>query len=572
MKSIWLKRTPKFRINKDDLIIEEIAEIREKDDSIIEEIAKIREIENVQEFLNPSKGNLFHPSLMKNIDVASKRIIQALQNNERICLSYDSDADGITATTIMYKYLKKYTDNVYYIYGERNNGHGIEKMITLDVNDDEQKQRNEENLQRIKESDLIILIDSSSNDVEACRYIKQELGKDIIILDHHVIEKENPYVIMVNPQQKDCQYPNKHLSGAGVVFKVIQLMEEILQNFDVFDYIDLVAVGMYGDVMRVDVLENRYLIIQGMKNIKNNGFLQILKDNKVNLKSVNSNTLGFTIVPLLNGVARMDNVKLAIDFLLEDDESKVKEIYRQIKELNNSRKRKQNMILSDYESYIVENNKIMIVVGDNFDKGFNGVIAQKLASEYKKPVIVGKLHKGWISGSCRSYGGFKMKSFLNELDYVEAIGHEEAFGVSLHESKLNDLITYVNENMESFVSKNIIYFDLEFKAKDVRRYLEPIQQFNYLCGNGFPKITVKVNDLMVEERTIIGKNNDICKIKTIDGIDLIKFNVNEEYANELGFFNIINVVGELQLNEWYNFALRKKISTLQVIMEDYKHI
>ena len=174
-------------------------------------------------------------------------------------------------------------------------------------------------------------------------------------------------------------------------------MEEILQNFDVFDYIDLVAVGMYGDVMRVDVLENRYLIIQGMKNIKNNGFLQILKDNKVNLKSVNSNTLGFTIVPLLNGVARMDNVKLAIDFLLEDDESKVKEIYKQIKELNNSRKRKQNMILSDYESYIVENNKIMIVVGDNFDKGFNGVIAQKLASEYKKPVIVGKLHKGWLS-------------------------------------------------------------------------------------------------------------------------------------------------------------------------------
>src|SRR5690606_39058043 len=178
-------------------------------------------------FLNPSEDELHSPYFMKNIEDASNRIIKAIHNNEKIIVSYDPDADGVTATTIMLKYLRNYTENVDYIYGERNDGHGIFEMITVkeldSVEDKERQIHNMANSDKIREADLLILIDSSSNDTRACKFISEKLETEIIVLDHHEIEEENPYVLMVNPQQEDCTYPNKYLSGAGVVFKVLEV-------------------------------------------------------------------------------------------------------------------------------------------------------------------------------------------------------------------------------------------------------------------------------------------------------------------------------------------------------------
>src|SRR5690606_19168190 len=217
----WLQRKPKVKPNSED--------------APLEKIAKIRGIKEIDRFLNPTQDELHDPYLIKNIENASNRIIRAIMNKERICLSYDADADGITATTVMQRYLKNYTDNVTYIYNERNHGHGIHEQTRLDfvtdedydekgkIKDDEKAERfklNSENLQKISESNLLIIIDSSSNDDKACERLSVKYGVEIIILDHHAIERENPHVLLVNPQQDGCEYPNKHLSGAGVVFKV----------------------------------------------------------------------------------------------------------------------------------------------------------------------------------------------------------------------------------------------------------------------------------------------------------------------------------------------------------------
>jgi single-stranded-DNA-specific exonuclease len=115
-------------------------------------------------------------------------------------------------------------------------------------------------------------------------------------------------------------------------------MEDTLGEVDPDYYLDLVAVGMYADVMRIDVLENRYMIMQGLRNINNTGLTRILKGAKANLFKLNGDSIGFSIAPLINGVARMDNIKLAIDILLEDDDAKCKPIRLKMQKINESRK------------------------------------------------------------------------------------------------------------------------------------------------------------------------------------------------------------------------------------------
>lgn len=556
----WLKREEKVKIGKND--------------SPIEQIGKIRGIKDINRFLSPTENEMFDPYLMKNIQEASNRIIKAIKTNEKIVVSFDPDADGLTATSTMIRHLTNYTDNVDYIYGERNDGHGIYEMLRISKGEgnEERNKRSIENTEKIKNCDLLILIDSSSNDTMACKKIVESFDVDIIILDHHAIECENPHVLLVNPQQEDCEYPNKQLSGAGVVFKVLQVMEDTLCEVDPFQYIDLVAVGMYADIMRVDVLENRYIIMNGLRNMKNVGLVRILKGAKANMFKLNGDTIGFSIAPLINGVARMGNIKLAIDILLTDDDNVAKKLRLQMQKINDSRKALQKAIVDQYMTKVNSNKKVLIVIDEQSSKGFNGVVAQQLSDIYRRPVIVGRLYNNVVGGSFRSYNGFKFKRFLAEFpDEIKALGHEQAGGIVLNAELLPQLKEYIENNLPKLDEKEpVTIYDLELSVEEVSEYMSAVESFNLLAGNGFPKIIVKINNITVEESSIIGKTMETCKIKTFDKIELIKFKVNENYGQELGYFDNIDVVGKLCLNEWYNFGIKQMISTPQVIIDDYK--
>lgn len=557
----WIEREPKIKPNKND--------------SAIDKVQKIRGIKDIDRFLQPMEDELFNPFLMKHIESASNRIIKALKNDEKIVVSYDPDCDGLTSATIMVRYLRNYSDNIDFIYGERSFGHGIKAQTTLNFNTDAYEDRynlNLENINKIKNADLLIIVDSSSNETEACKHIKEKFDTDIVIIDHHIIEQENPYAIIVNPQQEGCKYPNKHLSAAGVVFKVLQVMEYTLDSVDVWQYIDLVAIGIYADMMRLDILENRYLIMQGLRNIKNTGIIRILKGAKADLYNLNGDSIGFTIAPILNGTARMDCIKLAIDILLEDDDAKCKPLRLEMQKLNKKQKEAQNEISKQYMQYIDESKKVMIVADDNASRGFNGLICQQLARKFKRPVIVGRLHKGTLSGSFRSYGGFKFKEFLNETGLVdEAVGHSAAGGITIAEKMIPKLEQYIEEHMPSLddMEENVIY-DFEIDVTEIEEHINDIEKLNFITGNGFPKVIVKVNNITVEEVRVIGEKNETVKIKTFDDVELIKFRVDEHYANELSYFDRIDVVGDLSYNKWYNFKERRQIITQQIKAIDYR--
>src|SRR5574344_275900 len=176
----------------------------DKNDSITDKILKIRGIQNKDEFINPSKHNLNSFWELSNMDIASRRIIKAIQNNERIAIHGDIDCDGVTSLVIMYKYLKNYNVVADILYHQRSEGHGIKiNEVSEDI-------------------DLLIIVDSSTNSVDECKEISK--NTDIIILDHHEQDKENPFAIIVNPQINN--YNNKFLSGAGVVFKTCEAIDE----------------------------------------------------------------------------------------------------------------------------------------------------------------------------------------------------------------------------------------------------------------------------------------------------------------------------------------------------------
>jgi single-stranded-DNA-specific exonuclease len=548
-------------------------------DAPLDIIAKLRGIDEVDKFLNPTADELNDPYLIKNIEDASNRIIMAIKNNERIVLSYDADADGITATTVLRRYLGNYTDNVDFIYNERNHGHGINEQtgtyFIQDVIDENKMDRlhlNAININKIMDADLLIIVDSSTNDTSACKMIREEFETEIIILDHHAIEQDNPYALLVNPQQLGDEYPNKHLSGAGVVFKTIQVIEETLCEVDIWQYIDLVAVGMYGDMMRVDVLENRYIIMEGLRNMKNVGLVRILKGAKADMYRLNGDSIGFSIAPMINGVARLDNIILAIEIFMTDDDKIAKKLRLQMQKLNEKRKEIQKETVDRYMELVDASKKIIIVMDDNSSKGFNGLVSQQLSELYKRPAIVGRLHKGVLSGSFRSFGGFDLKQFLQDSCLVEeAMGHPQAGGISVKEENIEKLILYIEKNIPELNEKGkVAMYDFEINVEEVNDYIRVIERFNLVAGNGFPKISVRVNGITIEDVETIGKTQETRKFKTFDNIELIRFKVNENYASELSVFDIIDAIGELSVNEFYHFGLKQKIITSQVRVIDYK--
>lgn len=531
-------------------------------DSITESLLKIRGISDHQKFLNPPSEVLNDPHLLGNMKEAAEAILEAIKKGLKIAVSVDCDSDGICSTAAMVRYLNKFTNNYYIIYSQRSEGHGVEHQLHL-----------------IEEgTDLVIVLDSSTNSIDALKEL-HEKGIKVVVLDHHDKDRknpyglDNPYAIIVNPKL-DNTYPNNMISGAGVVYKVLQVLDETFGTGEVDDLIDIIGCGMYADMMPMDVLENRYIVIQAMKNISNTGLLAILKVNDVSLDKINSQTIGFTISPLLNGVARKDRIELAIQLLLCDDMNTCIGLVNQMKELNEERKAEEKQLFEQYVTKLDMNDKILIAIDENASKNYNGLIANRISQEFKKPSIVMRTHEGTLAGSYRSYGALDMEDFLNQKSikkYIKyAVGHPFAGGVSLLDRNLEAFKDAINKALDGVDFTPIVNYDMVISGADLNyKFIKEVEEFDYCTGTGFPPASFLVKDLFVEgDSKVMGKNRDTVKF-SCDHADVIKFKVNEEWGNDIAVMDSVDVVGQLKINEWtkWNGDL---VTTVQVVAEDYK--
>lgn len=553
-------------------------------DDLVSMILKKRGIpeEKHMDFLVPTDEYNYDYDLIRNATRASKKIIGYARDGKNIVVSGDPDADGVTSLAIMYNRIKdiKNDENIEfgleYIYSQRDTGHGISGQITQK---EEHDKLIEDNIEKVKNADLLIILDSSSNDIEGVKKSLEIMkdGSEVLILDHHQfdsleIESEmDKLATVVNIQHSKDTYPNKSLSGAGVVYKVSKGIDLLTYDNDGHSdmYLDLVAVGLVGDMMSVMEIENRYLINYGLKNVNNIGLQRILKGAGVNIYKYNSKDIGFSVAPLINASARMGQIELAIEILLVDNDKDAKSLRLKMKKLNEQRQALQKEVFEKYEREIDLSKKIILIIDGDSNKGFNGLVAQNIARKYQRPCFVVGQYGDMYMGSGRSFGNFDTQGFLSELEWVEASGHKQSHGLNFPVNKLEELEQYIEDNMDNEAIRNVrYYYDFVIDENEVWYNIEDVESLNYITGTGFPEVIARIDGVMVESRDVIGKTKETVKFKTTGDLVLIKFKVDEEWSADIGMFDTVSCVGTPLINEFYNFGKREMIRTPQIIIQD----
>lgn len=562
----WVQRKPLLKYKEDDLLIEKVA--------------KIRGISNIDDWLNPPKKYVHSPYLLDNIEEAVNRIIKAIHKGEKIQIFGDVDGDGIASTGVMYNYLKELTDNVSYFHAQRSEGHGIENGLNIID----------------KDTKLLIIVDSSSNSVEACKKIKEDMGIDIIVIDHHIIDSNNPYAIIVNCQQGN--YPNKHLSGSAMCYKVCQVLDEYLDLELSHNFIDLCAIGLIGDMMDIKDMENRYLIYKGLNNIKNLGIQEILKQSNIDYSNgIKSLDVSFKVAPIMSACSRYDKIELAMELVTTNDEDRVKKLAKMMIELNEKRKLEQKesveKVLDDLENSDTVNHNLIIYISEDIESGFRGLVATEIVERFQKPVFIVKPvynDNGDViqySGSARSVGQLPLKEMCQDSNlFIFAIGHSSAFGVSFDAKNFNNIIEYFDKNLSEEDFEKVFYYDLEIDVEDISEEdIKDIEKFSKIVGAGFPEPTFRVKGLVVEEsyskklgnycRAVMGGGSTV-KVVCENDFSLMKFRTNENFGKDIEehfyneFITELEAIGTLNLNIFYNWSTRKEEVTKQVFVQDYK--
>jgi single-stranded-DNA-specific exonuclease len=545
------------------------------DDSIMLKLKKIRNIENLNHFLEPPISFEHSPYLLSNIDEAVQRIIKGIHNRENITIMSDVDADGICSCSIMYNYLKGYTSLLDIAHAQRSHGHGLETIV-------EEMTENENVRFLTKDTELLIIVDSSSNSVEACKLVKEEYGCDIIIIDHHAIDVDNPHAIIVNCQLGD--YPNKNLSGSAMCYKVLQVIDEYFNDSEADNYLDLVAIGLVADLMDLNEGENRSLVNRGIQHIRNEGLQQLLKTNNVDFYyGITSTDIGYKISPLINACSRYDKLELAIELFVESDVTRAKEIAKELKKLNEQRKKEEKEIIESVINDVDNTHKVAVIVNNDIEANFRGLICMQVTSKLKKPAFVLTYNKetNEYHGSARSVGQVKLKNYCQLTgDFLYCQGHEKAFGLGVKAEKLEEALSTLDELIENDESEEVLEYDLDIEATEITHELiTDVEKFSRITGQNVPPPKFLVKGCIVQNAEMLGKKvQETLKLSCENDLSLMKFKIDKSYAetfiealkDEDRFFVEVDVLGTLNLNRFYHFGKKELQITKQIFMEDYK--
>ena len=547
-------------------------------------------------YFSTKKDNLEDFALLDNIMAGAECLEKHIKNKSRIYLVVDSDIDGFTSSAILYNYLMENFEDInieYHIPDGKE--HGLDTIMPL--------------LEHEQKYDLIILPDSSSNDYE-CHKKLNEMGYEILILDHHEAEKYSENAIVIN-NQLSKNYPNKSLSGVGVVYKFLQLLDE-RNGFDSADsFLDMVAVGECGDMMDLNTLENRFISDYGFSHLKNEGLRQLIKlqgysifgvkieeitDSFLDNASITPINAAFYIAPLVNALIRVGSSKekelLFQSFIKGKDivpstkrghkgetetiaEQSARNCYNARNRQNKEKEKALELLDIQISNDCLDDNKILILNADDIDVSntLTGLCAMGVAAKYKKPVLLGRVNKeGYLKGSMRGRGESELKDFRSFLlssgymDYVE--GHNNAAGFAIKESDVSKLYDYANKELAN-INFNEGFYEADFIVNGNCSYLNEmifdLWKGKNIYGQNCPEPIIITQNLTIrpDNIKIIGAYKDTVKI-TFNNTTFMKFKAKElieQLQNYPGGF-IATIVGRPSVNSWNG------IETPQILIED----
>lgn len=559
------------------------------ENELLDILLKNRGVENPKKLLNLKKSDIHDGMLLNNMLRGLNMFHWHVTNGSRIHILDDVDNDGITSATMIDNYTRNINPNI---------------VITHSMNDGKAHGIILKNLKEY-DFDLLIVPDAGSDNIKECKELKEDWDTDVLILDHHTYKNDNPHAILINCQ--DGKYPNKTLSGAGIVYKFIKEYDK-KYNFDFADkYLDLAAIGIIGDSMDLRNYETRYLVLEGLKQI-NNGFIkEILTKLKVEEdESINIEFVGWKIAPYLNAVVRIgtdEEKRDLIDAILGKEGFKEYQPRRKCKddpkpeieiqtlqqsmarEVMSIKGRQDRLVKKGMEQLIekiisekLDSDKVIIIDGtEDIEKTFTGLVANKICDIYKRPVIILKKMKNnevetTYGGSFRNYRLSPIPSLLELFESIGTFehlgGHDNAGGFKIKADKLEETKKILNEILKDMSIEDVYLVDYEIPVGRLKeKHVFQVGKWADIWGNTLNKPLFAVTDitLNIEDIQLLGEKRNLIKFdKTIgkNKITFIKKFAGEEVYNRMimkahkGISKTksnkikMDIVGEFVINKW----------------------
>lgn len=490
----------------------------------------IFEDEIIKSYVTPEFNKLHNPREMKDLELAVNILKEKIITNKKIRIIGDYDVDGVISVYMLYTALKKCNANVDYEIPDRiKDGYGINEKIIKEAKDDG--------------VDIILTCDNGISAIDQIKYAK-ELGLTVIVTDHHDIpfaEDENNKKIflqsdadaILNPKQKDCNYKFKSLCGAGVAFKLIEVLYEEfnIDKEECYKLIEFLAIATVCDV--VDLIdENRIFVKKGLEKINNTtnlGLGELIRENEIQDKTISVYHLGFIIGPCINASGRLDNAKKGLRLLLADEEDEAVHLAKELVKLNAERK---DMTMKGVEDAIeiiegteIINDKVLVVYLPDIHESLAGIIAGRIRERYNAPTLIITKGEEFAKGSGRSIEEYNMFEKLLECkELLEKFGgHPMAAGLSIKEENIDKLREKLNENSmlkdEDLIKK--IKIDCVLPLDQINfRVIEDLEKLEPF-GKGNEKALFGIKDVNVIKAQILGKNRNVLKLKLKSNSDKI---------------------------------------------------
>ncbi len=508
-------------------------------------------VESARYFLFGKDG--FHdPYLLKGMETAVNRIREAIEKQEPILIYGDYDADGVSSTTVLMITLRDLGANVqFYIPNRFSEGYGPNEAAFRHAAENGIK--------------LLITVDTGIAAVHEASVAK-ELGMDLIITDHHEPGPVLPEALaIIHPKLPDSTYPFRELAGVGVAFKLAHaLYGEVPEHL-----LEIAVIGTIADLVSLKD-ENRLIARKGLEKLKtteNIGLKAILKLAGVDFKSINEETIGFTLAPRINAVGRLEDADLAVQLLLTDDQDEAAALAEEMNALNKTRQEIVNTITAEAieeveKNFPIETNKVLVIGREGWNAGVIGIVASRLVEKFYRPTIVLNFdpEKGVAKGSARSIFGFDL--FKNLSTCRELLphfgGHPMAAGMTLKLEDVAELRQRLNLLADEQLSEDdlipITQLDEEIHLENIS--LNALDELSLLAPFGVdnPKPKVLINNVAIKSIRKIGSEQNHLKLLINEegaSLDGIGFGLGP-LVDHISPASKISLIGELSINEWNN--------------------
>ncbi len=525
----------------------------------------IQEDKAIDRFLSKDLSVLHDPYLLKDMEKAAARIRQAQEKHEKITIYGDYDVDGITSIAILYKHLREMGIEVdYYVPDRMQEGYGI----------------NRDALDKIREggTSLIITVDTGITAVEESEYAK-EIGLDVIVTDHHECKEQIPAVYAsVDPKRKDCPYPFKSLAGVGVVFKLIQALDDKESLPELMEkYSDLMCLGTVADISPL-VDENRVIVTEGLKRFRatKNVGLKALIDVSTNGKAITTSTIGYTIAPRINASGRLGCASRSVELFLTEDADRAKELAESLCEENTLRQQTEQKMFREAMEYLenhpeVKEDNVIVIPHENWHHGIVGIVSSKITEKFYKPSILFAIDGDEAKGSGRSVNGFNLFGALeSSSDLLEKFGgHELAAGLTIKAENIEEFRKKINDCSKDQFSETMltptILLDAAIKVPYIT--LETVNDINRLQPFGVdnPTPLFAVRNIKIHKISVMsgGKHLRMNLLKDGKYLDSVGFGMGE-YYQYLQEGDFIDVAFSLDINDYKGFQ------NVKLILKDIK--